>query len=575
MSWFIGGIGKGAEKEPAIITRIKNNSLAEFRTDDFFLFAGGNNKTCFYKFDESSSVKWLVVGLGIGLSPGKFLDKDDWKKLIEKGEVQDLDGHYILLRWDENKINFFTDPVGLRDFYYCKDEQGNIFFSTRADWLAQIISTEINFREFGSRWLLHNQISHNSVLRNINRIVGGSRLTIDFKKKLIHEDKRNWLPAAANAELDENDFYKALHQLSTFPLSTNKLTLSLSGGLDSRLLFSILTGEENKDWYAHSFGNANHPDSKIAKEISRDAGVAHQQIDLSISQADVFMNELQEYSCQTMVNNSASLFLQQRNYNWFAGKDEVLIDGGFGEIWRRQFNNRIALTGRDIILKRKHREIIPLISYRRADVFNEEIQKEMTEGCIEQLKWLYEVLPDPEKVGIENWLDLYSTKTRLPNCYLHEQTRIDSIIQCYTPFVQLSIMKNLLGLNSSKKKNGKLFRKLIQINNDQLKKYPLVKGNYMYPFWMTPLQSKIWSVFKEKVGSKSQPNLYADLIFSMKNILADYISAQNVRECGLYNLHKLDNFKEALEKNNYESSLMNELDWWISFELFHQGIKIG
>jgi hypothetical protein len=577
MSWFLGGVGKYTEEGLSTIKSLTQNSILSFSNQHLFLFAGGNKNTCFFDVQQNEKIykQWLVVGLGISSdSPKKFLNKDEWQNVITKGEEKvKVDGHYVILTWNGAELNFVTDNIGLRDFYYCKDKSGNIIFSTRADWLARLTPSAINFKEFGSRWLLHNQISHNSVLNNINRVVCGGNLKILFEERKTIESKNNWLPITSEIPYDEKDFYSSLNQLTTFPLSNHKLSLSFSGGLDSRLLFSILGQNENKNWYAHSFGNVNHPDSLIAQSICNQRNMKHEQIDLQVPEIEKFIAELQEYSSQTLMNNSASLFCQQRNYNWFHDKDEVLIDGGFGEIWRRQFNNRLALLGKEDILHRNFKKIITFISYYRADFFTKDIKEDMLSGCEEQIAHLFSLLPDANLIGIDNWIDLLSIKTRLVNCYLHEQTRIDSIVQCYTPFIQRSILENVLLLKSVWKKNGRLFRKIIRDKAAYLAKYDLVKGKYAHPFWLSPLQSQVWNLWKEKTNRGSNSSgLKFQLVEMMNERLNDMLSSKEIRECGLYDLRKLDKMQYALAQISDNPDQIHELDWWISFELFRQQI---
>lgn len=328
MSWFLGGVGHFNEVFLSAIKQLTPSSLMQTASDSIFLFAGGIPNTCKFELNDSLQKKknWLQVGIGISQkSPRKFLSNDDWNQIVTNGDEEkiELDGHYVLLSWDLERLIFVTDKLGLRDFYYCNDPHGNVFFSTRIDWLAKLIPTEINFDEFGSRWLLFNQISPNSVLKNITRVTGGDSITIDRKTQKISFQKNKLETPKQNLDNQSYNFNDRLNELILFPLAGNEISLSFSGGLDSRLLFSYMLLNKNRNWDAHTFGNKNHPDSIIAKRICNDFGIPHKQIQILPPSPDQFIIEFKDYIGQTIVNNSASSFLQLRNCNGLA------LRGGF------------------------------------------------------------------------------------------------------------------------------------------------------------------------------------------------------------------------------------------------------
>ena len=546
-------------------------------SDSMFLFAGGIPNTCKFKLDDSHQKNnWLQVGIGISQkSPRRFLSNDDWNQIVTNGDEEkiELAGHYVLLSWNLNRIIFVTDKLGLRDFYYCNDARGNIFFSTRIDWLARLIPAEINFKEFGSRWLLFNQISSQSVLKSIHRIVSGSILSIERKTKQILQKDFNWLPRISTDIFSVQEFSTELEDLITFSIKDNKLSLSLSGGLDSRVILSYLLKYKGS-WDTHSFGSAEHPDFIVAKKMANDLGIIHRHIEAPPTSIDEFIITLKDYIGQTIINTSASSLLQLGNYKLLQDSPEIIIDGCLGELWRRQFFNRLSFFGQKYILRRDYKNIAKLISLHRADIFNEDINRMMYKGCEEQISKIYELLPAPETIGVNNWIDLFAIKTRFPNYFLHEQSRTDSIVLSYMPFTQLTILNKLLSLDYSLKTNARMLKRIISSNAPVLKKYPLVKGNIQHPYLMNSFQTRIWSgILKFTKRNKQKISATDSIIKDLSIFLNDSAHSKSIKENDIYDYEKLKSLLTSLNGGNINQQDIGELDWWLSFELFRQQIE--
>ena len=117
-----------------------------------------------------------------------------------------------MAKWNKAEIIFESDPLGLRDIYI-SESQNEIIFSTRADWLTKIHKLKINFKEFGSRWLLFNQISNNSVFNGVERIVAGKRAFISLYGFDIKYHESNWLPDEQSYNVDIKSFSEKLKSL--------------------------------------------------------------------------------------------------------------------------------------------------------------------------------------------------------------------------------------------------------------------------------------------------------------------------------------------------------------------------
>ncbi|MEW6006422.1 MAG: hypothetical protein AB1695_14050 [Stygiobacter sp.] len=576
MSWVFGAINANdCLTKLKVLT--KNNIIYSITEPPISVYAGGNPNTCFFDHNVSLKKGWAVVGVGITENSFgyKLLDKTSWKLIIEENSfyTKEIYGHYVIIHWDENNLNIYTDKLGLRDIYISKFNN-KILFSTRLDWLAKFIDTTIDFKVFGSRWMLFNQISSNSVLSNTLRIVGGSFLNIDVKNLKWIQGKNEFIPILPNKHpnISVKEFTDRLNNIIQIPFnSNNNLSLSLSGGMDSRVLLSFLVKDSKSGiWDTHTFGNSNHPDSIISNKIARDLSIANVKIDREIPTVEDCINELTEYCGQTIVNNSASSIVQLNNYqflkNW---ENKTIIDGGFGEIWRREFFNKLFIKGKGSLLKREYENVLTQLKLHRADIFTDEITNLMHKGCKEQLENIIEELPRIEELGVENWLDLFAVKTRLLNYYSHEQTRLDSIIKSYMPFIQIPLLNYLFITPIEIRKNAKLFRQLIRNNYEPLSKYWLAKGSTSHPFSLTMLQSRLWNSLSKKLNvNQYHDNTSIMFLKYLNEFINDTLRSKSVQESGLYNYEKI---KIILDNFNADSNLkIYDLDWLLSFEIFRK-----
>jgi len=571
LSWIIGVSGDFSRELIEKIKSFNTNSIFQINEPNLFVIAGGNPNTLSYSRNNSYN-KFITSGIGIQYygEQTKLLTTNDWEQITSDEEIQRLNGHFALLRWNDNEIKIFTDSLGLRDIYITKLSNGVVLFSTRVDWIVKITKAKLNFKEFGSRWLLFNQISSKSIFENIERITTGTKVIINRLNEEVTASKFNWQPTFTKIDYSLLDFSKTLQELISFPLiNQQKFSLSLSGGMDSRVILSYLLNSKYKDWYTHTFGDEKHPDSLVAKKITSNLGVTHEEINMSFPEDGSIIKEIGDYVSGTLVNNAASGFLQLRNYNGLVGRNEIIIDGGFGEIWRREFFNRLLVTGRKALLNNNAKEIIPYLSIHRANIFNEDVKLEMQRGCEEQINNIFSELPNINEIGIENWVDLFAIKTRLVNYYSHEQTRLDSLVMCYMPFAQQFLLNNILNITMEQRKNGKMFRKLIRNNYGSLLKFPLAKGQLSHPFWLNTIQSRIWNIAYRKLKLKKyRDNSSEKLINSLKIFINDRINSRSTKEAGVYNYHKLKNLAQSLHAGNATVINTHELDWWLAFELF-------
>jgi len=563
MSWIFGYFGNVSNRK-IISPEAPHHS---FKDSNLILFVGGNKQTSFLKSNQLNSC-WAVAGVGLKSTDSGYrvLDQNEWNTQLESNQInlESINGHFVVLEYSSNELKFITDELGLREIYIVKLPDG-FGFTTRIDWLKHFINPEIDLKEFGSRWLLQNQISQKSFIKNVQRLVCGNAV---IKNDNLQVDDHFWQPAlhpVGNIEMFDNTLSKLLSN------DERKISLSLSGGLDSRLLLSYLANKDFNLWETHTFGDPNHPDSQIASELLTSLNRKNEIIDNELPAADKLVELIIIYSIQSMVTNPISSILNLRFYDRLSKQNNLIIDGGFGEIWRREFANKLLLLGSKALYQKDSLKASTFLRHSKADVFSEEVLREMEKGAIEQIENLFEVIPDAVKVGSSNWVDIFSIRARLPNYYAPEQARVDQHTVSFMPLVQKDILKFLFAFKSAEKRNGRLFKTLIKQNAYQLTKHPLVKGSIIHPFNSSSISARLHARLKYRFGLNYISNQPFELFNYLKEFINDLIRSSEVTNCYLYDKRKVKRIADDFSA--MESGYNSEMDWFLSFELFRQGIS--
>ena len=98
----------------------------------------------------------------------------------------------------------------------------------------------------------------------------------------------------------------------------------------------------------------------------------------------------------------------------------------------------------------------------------------------------------------------------------------------------------------------------------------MVKGNILHPFNSSSISARLHLRIKSKIGLAYESKEIISFQKLLREFIGDVICSPEVRNYELYDKKKLDRLLKIIES---ESSNYNyETDWFLSFELFRQGI---
>jgi len=572
MSWLFA-VSKTDDSMHKMTSCYHETPLCTISMPRFYLAVGGNPDTSFWESNTETSTGWAVVGIGILRvdSHAFIMTRSDWAHLLtrESFDATSIDGHFVVLRWKADQIECFTDQLGLRTVYFGK-YHGGICISTRLDWLASTTRrAEIDFASLGSRWLMFNQVSYESCLVGIERLGPGGRVT--FKQgSVIDSTSTSWLPSfESGTTATALDILKAFVMCALHHQYTP--SLGLSGGLDSRLLLALLTSSSKNGFVTHTFGDHEDPDVQIAEHITTALGLPHHCFNDPLPDVQTCISAIRSFVAQTFLIEPSTSFLKLRYYPKLRADGKLMIDGGFGEIARRQYLNRVVKLGRFALQTHDSSRLFQLMRSPRADIFSVEVTPLLEDGARRSLEKVLDEMPAVKKIGVENFADLLAVRTRVPNYGAPEQARLDSEILNFMPLVQPSFLRAVFGIPAKLRSNAGLYYGIIRMLNPALGRFPLAKSGFTYRFGLSSNLSWLTTKVKSKVANGySDPNPHL-LLAHLREYVLDVAHSKAVTTNSMYDSRKVTD--AVIKYYQGELHLRSMVDWWLTFEVWKRSLS--
>ena len=555
MGWLTGFVGASKSAKLAV-----QHEQARFniREANLHAQAGGPAETCFGGKLLGGGA-FLVTGVGI--RDDRIMQAKDWATLLAQTEADlaDLDGHFVVLRWQPGKVELLTDSTGTRTVHLLEHADG-VYFSTRLDWLVQYAGPlEIDYARFGAQWLLANSLDTTSLVKKAIRLGAGGCALVEHGHLKV--SLRPW--SCANTQLDRSgEGYKYALQKALRVSGPKPWSLGLSGGLDSRALLAL--GEYRN---THVWGPSYHPDVQISTDLARIADIEHKYLQIQLPEITDCVDLLRERVALTQVITPASATIERIAYGRLHKTGLAILDGGFGEIARRQLMNQIVF--RRALNLGKAQTTLPRILAGKADFFAPDVHKIMTGGAEDEFNACWQRLPT--LMTTADKADLLSVQSRLPNFFGLEQNYLDNVCVSYMPYAQPSVLRALFQVPLRLRWHGRLLRKLVRQHALALTHQPLVKGTVRYPFGLGTVSSLAYTRAKKKMGLAYNDPRPRDFINHLREFLLDILHSASVRDCDAYDQAKLQLMADSFA--NGDTSCIAQLDWWLAFEAWRSMLR--
>ena len=397
MSWILGISADNPLSEPTIskLQSVHPHALHVVHAPGLYIAFGGIPETCIYGppasrpgVDDSG---WVVVGSGIRREEGgcTLVAVKEWNTILSAPcpDLQGLDGHFAIVRWRRDGLDLYTDHLGLRSLFLF-EFKGGLAFSTRPDWLARMHPhTEINFSSFGSQWLTFHRLSEEFILNGIEHLGAGVVATRATGRLSIR--RQAWHPASGPGET--GGMMEVLGSFLNPVLGAGEtLSLGLSGGLDSRVLLGSIIGRGSPNCSVHTFGPQADLDVRIAHRLAAGMKIPMLHYHDPLPDAETCIALSRDYAAQLSVTEPASSAMHMRYFPRLRCLGKIVIDGGFGELARRQYFNRLRTLGSRAVRSASPAKISSYLRVNRSDIFSPDVCRIMEAGLRRQIAQRWE-----------------------------------------------------------------------------------------------------------------------------------------------------------------------------------------
>jgi len=182
-----------------------------------------------------------------------------------------LSGIFAICIWDKTKkkIYLIRDIIGVKPMYYLKDKTSNKFFfsSSIKSLLINLSEKKLNKDIFHYYSNLGRNDHNETIFKNIFKLMPGELL---IHSNNIIEKKKYLEFKFSNTNLDKNSIKEIVsNSIKKQLISDVPISLSLSGGVDSNIVYSIMRKNLKQKFNTYSFKFQDHDkfneDFKIAK----------------------------------------------------------------------------------------------------------------------------------------------------------------------------------------------------------------------------------------------------------------------------------------------------------------------
>lgn len=266
----------------------------------------------------------------------------------------------LVIIFDNHSITIYNDIYGAYPIY--KNLAAGGLILSISNFIKTCDNSSLNKRAIAEFFHFNHFLGCNTLYSDIERIPGGCKLKIENKAVGIQQiitwdDILKRLTSFANENVN---LYEPLLATIKESLNQNDNYLTLTGGFDSRLLYSTLLSKKvsfkNVTW-----GIAGNIQSEVARELSKDYGIEH--INLPLDNA--FTGNINRYLSYIFQNAGGSPFIvdvPQFIYMCESLPRGINLIGGFmgSEIIRGpSYSSQVTLTkfAADVCLSRNKDDV--------------------------------------------------------------------------------------------------------------------------------------------------------------------------------------------------------------------------
>jgi len=411
-----------------------------------------------------------------------------------------IDGCFAAILYDKNELKLISDRYGMKPLYLWNDEGNFAWVSEIKALLAfKNFIPEINSQAIDCFMDLGHLLGNITWFKDVKMINAASIITYSLKQREIKEKKLYWKwsdikPQTINFKEAVNRLNILLQDAVLKRVKTDeRIGISLSGGLDSRSVLTVINQVSDLDGVCFTFGKKGCDDIKIARKVTSVNNNPHYVFELNEKN---WMDERFQSVWKTDGMISLLHLHNPESYEYLKELFDINVNGFIGDLsmggsWIDELDKKITKAA---ATKRfgKHIEFTDLnnsfynISHQDPYFIDTRVRRFTNMGLIR-----FSSNIPTRRPFIDN--DLMEFLYSLPDKYRYKSKLFKKTLLKYYPEYYENIPWQKTGYPISKEMT--LHRKLILKIKKLLDIFPIIKTkrNFTdYPVWLrTPAMVKL------------------------------------------------------------------------------------
>lgn len=426
--------------------------------DNYSLYLNGS------KEKEASKLGWLVDGYFMfrlaekeqnaeSLPRSKMLN-NLWEK-HEESFIHKIKGTFTIVKLESSSFKIFSDRMGIKKLFYWEDN-GHYIITNELRIISKITKPTVTNLNIAIYALTYHFVGGQTIFDKIRY-----NLPAQIIEQVDNELKTSfyWDPKLLLNEFNSFSKYDIAKQLKQCVaqyvdcFGNQKYSLSLTAGVDSRLLFSLLRKE---DIHTYTYGNPKSVDCEIAKTIAAKYGVEHSIYDFPVNK-EMF----KKFARESVASGNSLCSLHRAHRLWAIEKEsknaKVMFVGTMGGEWVKGANRDNYILSDflyDFANDSSEKTIVKHLKNKNIE-FNVELVKEIYTFFINQ-RWY----KNPECFELYLLFDIVSGIHHAQNEQNYYKY-FDAVITPYNDIDFLEVLfKSKYVFNKNKYKKGSFRRRL-------------------------------------------------------------------------------------------------------------------
>lgn len=400
---------------------------------------------------------------------------------------ENMRGHYILVICQENKLHLLNDKLGV---YRVFTNTSNTLFSSSflKLWFSSAVPLILNKVAFYERAFTGYITAPDTLIESIKDITYQTVQVLGLTKRHNKIDKVE----PGKKEMDFQikalqDYFSSIYNLA----EGKRISLGLSGGFDSRLIFSLLKPYSEKYFFTHQTGSVHNEEIKVVKELEK-LGKFNLHIkrtkntkDLDLKESELLLRKIVYFYDGRSANDSGAFSetaTYDYNYHHQAG-NFIGLNGKGGEIYR----NIYSLSNKKYAFKDWYKNLICYPSLELS------LPKNLSEELLNRIQTKIEERLEIYKKWDKWFIHRYYSEIRQADCEGNIVYAQNKVIPYIAPFLDFTVIKAAYQSFYIQGVNSDFQMKLIK---EIWPEAAAIKSRYGYSFDKgTPLKSRLKSFF--------------------------------------------------------------------------------